>query len=122
MDWTGIATALVGSLILGYFGFVVRVEARLTKIETFNEMFWKVLEPHLANIIHSPEHSTRDQLVDGLVHGHLTREELQEVIPLLEASIADSNTDGKKIASVFLLARAKTLLSFMEAKKKWRLF
>ena len=91
------------------FGFVLKISNRLTKVESDSETFWKVLGPHMAEIIHSPEHKDRDELVDKLVHGVLPEDEALLLMELLEQNIHENHSESKKLASALLLARLKSL-------------
>lgn len=127
---------LVLSGLGAYYGFVRRIENRVTIIEqrcinhqlvidsiaTLNQRiekvssdtdtFWKILGPHLAGIIHSPRHRERDELVDRFVHGGLSDEgELNRLIDLLHEAIYSGRWEGdKKLAGALLLARTKAQL------------
>jgi hypothetical protein len=127
---------LVLSGLGAYYGFVRRIENRVTiieqrcinhqlvidsiatlnqrieKVTSDNETFWKILGPHLAGIIHSPRHRERDELVDRFVHGGLSDEgELNRLIDLLHEAIYSGRWEGdKKLAGALLLARTKATL------------
>jgi hypothetical protein len=103
-----VVSVIVGWALI-YFGYVVKTSTRLTKIETDNEVFWKVIGPHMADIIHSPEHTNRDVLVEGLNKGILNPNELAELACLLEQNISENHNESKKLASALLLARVKSL-------------
>lgn len=115
MDILAIAAliiSVVGMLVgwaLIYFGSIVKTSNRLTKLETDNDTFWKVIGPHMASIIHSPEHKDRDELVDKLVYGTLQPDEAERLACLLEQNIEENHSEGKKLASALLLARVKGL-------------
>jgi hypothetical protein len=122
---------IIGGLI-AYYGFVVKVNGRLDKIESWIEqrkeilsndrlkemdarlsklqsdgdVFWKVIEPHLANIIHSPIHRDRDTLVEKLVCGTLTGVETYALVTELRIALDDPDwPPDKKLAGALLLAR-----------------
>lgn len=97
-------------LAISYFGFIMQITNRLTAVETRNEVFWKVLEPHMAAIIHSPMHKNRDDLVDRLINKTITLEQAEELICLLEENIKENHNEGKQLASALLLARTKGLI------------
>lgn len=122
---------VIGGLV-AYYGFVVKVNGRLDKIESWVEqrkeilsndrlkemderlaklqsdgdVFWKVIEPHLANIIHSPVHRDRDKLVEKLVRGKLTGVESYALVTELRIALDDPDwPPDKKLAGALLLAR-----------------
>lgn len=124
------------TIIGGYYAFVRNIEKRVTiveqrcvnhqavidsisslnsridKIASDNEIFWKILGPHLAGIIHSPRSRERDELVDRLVHGEpMSHLEMEKLIDLLDEAIYSDRWDGnKKLAGALLLARTKSKL------------
>lgn len=110
----GIAT-LTLTMIINYFAFTVKISQRVTKLETSYEVFWKVLDPHLANIIHSPVHTKRDALVEKLVtRQSLNGKEVKELSGLLKECFNGCN-QGQKLAAALLLARLTAIT--LEMKK-----
>lgn len=133
---------LIVTTVAGYYGFVRRIENRVTiveqrcvnhqviidsiatlnqrieKVSSDNETFWKILGPHLAGIIHSPKNRERDELVDRFVHGGaMSYAEMDRMIDLMhEAIYSDRWTGDKKLAGALLLARAKSQQLLMEVK------
>jgi hypothetical protein len=83
---------------------------RIQKIETSNDVFWKVLEPHFAQIIHSPEHGLRDKLVDKLLDGTLTYNEAATLLVLLNEDSRVEQQPDKRIGFIFLEARVANLI------------
>lgn len=65
----------------------------------------------MAAIIHSPIHRDRDELVDKLVHNCITISEASTLISMLEENIRENGDNSKKLASAFLLARVKALVT-----------
>ena len=105
------ALSVIISVAIAYFGFVKDVVQRLTRLEANDKLYWAAISPHLATIIHSPDHKLRDALVDKLIANTLTAEEAIELACLLEINIAENNDEGKKLASALLLARTKMLIN-----------
>ena len=130
----------VGSLIvagvIGYYAFVVRMSSRITAIETRcavhvetltrvgamsralekvkadNALFWKVIEPHVAKIIHSPVHKTRDELVDKFIESRLTLAEALQLEEELREALQDPQiSDEKRLAAALLLARVASIIN-----------
>lgn len=120
--------------VAAYFGFVVRISGRVSslesncvnhnttlakvgqlseemeKVKSENLLFWKVIEPHLGNIIHSPLHKTRDELVDSLIAGTLTEEEALILVGELNKALHDSDwSKEKKLAAALLLGRTEII-------------
>lgn len=125
--------AIAATMVIGYFAYVSRTNSRLTaleskctnydaiieevqqqtrvlaKIQADNEVFWKVIEPHLANIIHSPIHVVRDALVELFVQGMLDNEGKKELEKHLRMALDDKDwNNNKRLAASLLLARLLT--------------
>lgn len=121
------------TMVGAYYGFVRRIETRVTiieqrcinhqaildsiaslnnrieKVSNDSETFWKILGPHLAEIIHSPQNRERDELVDRFVHGgKLDWVEMERMIDLMHEAIYSGRWTGdKKLAGALLLSRAR---------------
>jgi hypothetical protein len=91
---------------------IASLNSRLDKVANDNEIFWKVIGPHLEDIIHSPKSVDRDELVDKLTHGTIKKDELPVLIDLLHDAIEKPDwTSEKRFAGVLLLARATALFN-----------
>jgi hypothetical protein len=124
------------SAFVAYFGFVRNISTRVTiveqrcfthqavidsiatlnsrvdKVANDNEVFWKVIGPHLEDIIHSPKSVDRDALVAKLTGDTIEKQELPVLIEMLHEAIAKPEWNNeKKFAGVLLLARATALLN-----------
>lgn len=84
------------------------MERNIQKLTDGQEVFWKVVNKGLGDIIHSPIHVDRDNLVDVLIAGNLDREQAQKLDVLLEEMIEEEvNNPQKRLAGVLLLARTR---------------
>jgi hypothetical protein len=91
---------------------IATLNTRLDKVANDNEIFWKVIGPHLENIIHSPKSVDRDALVAKLIDETIEPDELPVLIDLLHGAIGKSEwTNEKRFAGVLLLARATALFN-----------
>jgi hypothetical protein len=72
-------------------------KSQLDTMQAQQAVFWKVLDPHLADIIHSPIHRRRDALMEELFvkKERLSKDELCELKPMLEQAIAEIPITGK---------------------------
>ena len=88
---------------------IAELAKELHKVSSDNETFWKILGPHLAEIIHSPTARERDELVDKFVHRELQSvDELDRLTDLLHEAVYSGRWTGdKKLAGVLLLARVR---------------
>lgn len=101
---------LIITVLLVYVGFIRGLEKRLTKLETENNMFMTILEPHLARIIHSPTHKRRDDLVDRYLARDITAPEMSELRCLLEQAVEETGSD-KRLYFILLLARVASKIA-----------
>ena len=91
---------------------IATLSTKLDKVTNDNEIFWRVIGPHLENIIHSPQSVDRDALVAKLVAKTIEPDELPVLIDLLHEAIGkDEWSNEKRFAGVLLLARATALFN-----------
>ena len=115
VDWTSLGPAIAAIVaIIGlagaYYRGINNLSSRITTLEADSRLFWTVLQPHLAQIIHSPVHKRRDFLVDEFNARRLSDEELQELACELRANIATNGDNAKVMASALLLSRVEAAL------------
>lgn len=140
-----ILVAVLG-VVFTYFGFVVRVtndiaaikstcvgrakateclpqmQIDLAKLNAADDVFWKVLAPHLGGIIHSPIHKRRDQLMDEWLaapKGGIPEADLRELRGELEQMLDEAdagNSVGMRLIGAMLLARVEAQISTIERK------
>jgi hypothetical protein len=123
----------VGTATGFYFGFIIKLErevaeskaehaqqqkqldllpimqADLLSIKAEQQLFWKILGPPLAGIIHSPTHKTRDELVDMLIAETITPQQACQLEGLLAEMVQQESDNNKKIAAAMLLVRAHSV-------------
>ena len=87
-----------------------QVQIDIAAMKKQNETFWAIIQPHLASIIHSPEHKRRDELVDKLIANQIDFNELLELMPMLEAE-ANNGIPEKRLPAAILSARVQILLT-----------
>ena len=76
-----------------------------------------MLEPHLAGIIHSPDHATRDEIVDKIIKRTATICEEELLIPMLDEALKENHDAGKQMVFALLKARLVTKIAFEKKKK-----
>ena len=100
---------------------IALLNSRLEKVSNDNDIFWKVIGPHLENIIHSPKSVDRDTLVSKLTSGTIEPKELPVLIDLLQEAIEKPEwTNEKRFAGVLLLARATSLFNDEKYERRRR--
>ena len=141
-NWIAIAAILV-VVATGFYTFIYRLDRRVLAVEgrcvshqavidsiatlstrldnlsAHDEVFWRVISPHLEQIIHSPKSVDRDALVSKLVSGSIGRDELPLLIELLNEALAKPEwTYEKKLAGAWLLGRSYQLLNEPEYNRR----
>lgn len=139
-----ILVAVLG-LLFTYFGFVIKVrediatiqstcaghdkaieclprmQADLTKLNAADDVFWKVLGPHLGGIIHSPLHKRRDRLMDEWLDakGGVPEADLRELRTELEQMLDEAdagNSQSLQLAGALILSRVEAQIEAIERK------
>jgi hypothetical protein len=105
--------------LITYFGLFLKIKEDVQMLKAKNEIFWSVIQPHLATIIHSPEHIERDNLVDKMgkvsteiithLNGNLNLTELRTLEAMLYSELKDGDK-AKIIGAALLLIRVKQLI------------
>ena len=91
---------------------IAGMNVKLDKVINDNEVFWRVIGPHMEQIIHSPKSVDRDALVAKLTSGVIAKDELPQLIEMLHEAIGGSEwSEEKRFAGILLLARATALLN-----------
>ena len=137
-----ILVAVLG-LVTTYFGFVVKVREDIATIKTTcvgraqasaclpqmqrdiatltaaNDVWWKVLGPHLGGIIHSPLHKRRDALMDEWLaaRGDVPEADLRELRGELEEMLDEAvagNSVNLQLAGALLLSRVEAQIEALE--------
>ena len=94
------------------------LQQRVARSEQNDETFWKIIGPHMSNVILSPDHTTRDHLIHKLDEGTLTYDEgLRLNSTLAHAFLAEQDMQ-KKTGFAFKLAQVRCWLNDEDAKRK----
>jgi hypothetical protein len=87
-----------------------QMQADIKEVKDGLNIFWKVVDPGLAQILHAPTHYERDELVDKLVSGEITLKEAHRLETLLNEAMEEDILPGKKLAAALLLGRTQMLI------------
>lgn len=92
-----------------------QVNTRLSVLETKIELYWRNIALDQARILHMPhpEFARRDELLERLLSGEITLNELHELQEMLKAAIGgihDSGDDGQRVAASILLRVIETTM------------
>ena len=91
---------------------ITQLNSRLDKLDAHDEIFRRVIGPHLEGIIHSPRAVKRDELVSKLTAGTIGKDELPDLIDMLRLAIQSQDWSAeKKLAGAWLLARATQMMN-----------
>lgn len=92
---------LVGLLIIWVQG-IVKTRERIVALETKIEIFWKNVAFDNAKILHTPhpKNARRDELLEKFVEEKFTKNELKELVIILQKIIVDNfNEFGERTAA-----------------------
>jgi hypothetical protein len=93
------------------------LQQRMARSEQNDEIFWKIMGPHMSSVIQSPEHLTRDHLIRKLDEGHLGYPEGLELSSLLGHAFEEERDPDRKMAIAFKLAQVRCWLSDRDREK-----
>lgn len=142
LSFVSILVAVLG-LVFTYFRFVIKVRedivtvqstciglaratdclpqmrADLVKLKAADDVFWRVLGPHLGGIIHSPVHKNRDRLMDEWLgaKGDIPEADLRELRDELGQMLAEADAGDNKnlqIVGALLLSRVVGQIEALE--------
>ena len=108
----GIA-ALVVAVLGGaytYFGGVVRLERRLSTMETKMSLLWGVVEQAIPKLLHSPHTPVRDALLDKLAAQTITVAEIRELIADMRCELREQPKGPNAAALVLGIGLLETKL------------
>lgn len=91
-------------------GTVVEIQRTVDRMKEREKVRWEANKEKMEKTLHSPKHVRRDELVLRLKEGEMTKEEVQELLPLLQDA-AIMERGGKAIAAMFFLDQASKVLA-----------
>lgn len=120
MDYLAIGAMVVSvaGLLITYFGFILGVNERVTKVETKVELFWKVVETNVGQLLKSPVHIEKDLLLDKLAHQELTIKEAETLRSILTDEMQLKGRNDSIIAYALIIGRLEQILYELKGKKK----
>lgn len=121
MIWTEIVVAVIIAVIgwiIIYVGWISKLADRLARLETKTDLFWKVVEEKVVDMIRSPTHYFKDLLLSKLQDGTIEEEEAKELRAILDTDFKEEvNNSPKCLAYVLVMARINTILYEFEFSK-----
>jgi hypothetical protein len=94
------------------------LKAKVATLAQNDEVFWKVIGPHMSGIIASPTHVNRDHLINGLDEGTLTYDQALSLNSLLGHALQEERDNTRRVALAFKLAQVRCLLNAMDRERK----
>jgi hypothetical protein len=114
----------IAGLLFTYFGFIqkqqeraIALEKRMTQIETKVDLFWKVVETNVGQLLKSPTHTEKDTLLDKLAHRSLDIPEAEKLRGILTDEMQLQGRSNGVIAYALIIARLEQVLYELELSK-----
>ena len=100
---TAIVLAVVG-YTFSYFAMISKMQGRLVRVETKVDLFWHLVEEKMADVLHSPTHKVKDDLLLKLKVDQLSLEESLQLRGILREE--SSNPEKQYLALAYYLTIA----------------
>jgi Flp pilus assembly protein TadB len=114
-----------GGLLFTYFGWIqkqndraIAQNERMTKLETKVDLFWKVVETNVGQLLKSPTHALKDTLLDKLAHRELSIEEAELLRGILTDEMQLQGRNNGVVAYALIIARLEQILFELRHEKK----
>ena len=144
LQWLFLALIALSNAVLGYTVFQrgkgkddTKIGERLASLETrcevlsvipelqkqgaalaqADETFWKVIGPHMSNIIAHPNAINRDHLVNRLDQGTITYEQALALSSELGHAVDSEKDPMMRLAYAFKLAQTEVLLGKLDSAR-----
>jgi hypothetical protein len=91
---------------------------RIAKIETKVDLFWRVVETNVGQLLKSPDHYLKDLLIDKMARRELTLPEAEQLRSILTDEMQLMGRQNGVVAYTLILGRIEQLLYDLRAKKK----
>jgi hypothetical protein len=93
------------------------LQQRMARSEQNDEIFWRIMGPHMSSVIQSPDHLVRDHLIRKLDESTLTYEEGLRLNSMLGHAFDEETDKTKKLAYAFKLAQVRCRLLDMDRQR-----
>jgi hypothetical protein len=100
--------AIDATILLALFSYVLKISTDTAALKRDMAVFWKIMEPHLGNIIHSPHTPDEDELIERFFYksgSALSKEEAIRLARYLHQAACANHAEGKSLAFGMALAR-----------------
>jgi hypothetical protein len=120
MEYLPIVSIIVSvlGLVYIYFAFVVKISERMTKVEARTDLFWKVVENNVGQILKSSTHTEKDVLLDKLAHRELDTPEVEKLRGILTDEMQLLGRRPEVVGYALIIGRLEQLLLDLRGKKK----
>jgi len=111
---TGVTSGIV-ALILGW---VIHIERRLSKLDALYQIFWKIIEEKVVDVLKSPTHIQKDILLDKFKNRTIELDEMEELKNILDHEQHLKKNTNNKLGYIMVMARLEQLI--LSRRKKWK--
>ena len=111
---------LVVGLTYQRFGVITGIVERLAKVETKVDLFWSAIEGRVTEILKSPTHLEKDELLDKLVSKEINLQGAQRLRTILNEELKNRKRidNGKRLAYALMLGRLEQVIFDFGGKRK----
>lgn len=102
---------IVIQFLITYFGFLIKIKSDIAVLKTQIGPFWNMVEKNLPNLLHSPTHKRKDELLDKMQNGKLDKREMHELRDILVCALNNGEyLEDKRITLILVLSRLEQLI------------
>lgn len=103
---------LVCGFLYQYFGVQNRLNERLVRVETKVDLFWTAIEGKVVEMLKSPAHLEKDELLDQLAHKEILLPGAQRLRTILSEELNNRKRidNGKRLAYALMIGRLEQVI------------
>ncbi len=110
---TGVVAIVISAAGFGlnYLMFVVKQNERIARVEVKGELFWKLVEQNISELVKSPTHIYKDNLLDKIKDGSINKDEAAELHDILKDELEYiDKKDPRVIGYILVMSRLDFML------------
>jgi hypothetical protein len=102
----------VAGLLYQHFGMITGIKERLIALETKVDLFWTAIESRVIEMLKSPNHLEKDELLDKLLHKEITLQEAQTLRTILNEELThrEEMDNGMRLAYALMIGRLEQII------------
>jgi hypothetical protein len=107
-------------LLYQHFALIGGIKERLVRVETRVELFWNAIEGRVIEMLKSPTHLEKDELLDQLLHKEIRLPGAQRLRTILLEELNNRKRidNGKKLAYALMIGRLEQVIYEFGGKHK----